>query len=63
MLVVAGCDKVVRVYNVVNRRLIRQFYGNKDKILSVAFSYDGSYVASGGVDCVFRIYSLNYDHI
>ena len=58
MLVVAGWDKIVRVYDVSTLKLVREFYGSKDQILAVAFSYDGNNVASGGTDSILRLYSL-----
>ena len=49
---------MVRVYETKTWKLIREFSGNRDYILSVTFSHDGTKVASGGIDSILRVYSL-----
>ncbi len=53
----AACDSdQIKVYDPVSGRLIRALSGHKGDSVSVDFSLDGKYIASGGADTTVRIW-------
>ena len=48
----------MRVFDLENKSF-ESFEGNKGNINSVAFSFDGQYIGSGGDDKIIRIFNIN----
>jgi len=59
VIVSAGCDGVVKVWNLSNCKLKYTLKGHKGRINCVALSPDGSLCASGGKDCKAMLWDLN----
>ena len=58
MLVSAGGDQVVKLWDVATRQEIHSFRGHKDWISSVAFSNDGHYIVSASVDKAVKVWEV-----
>jgi len=59
IIVSAGWDKVVKVWNLTNCRLKTNHYGHKGYLNAVTVSPDGSLCASGGKDGQAMLWDLN----
>ena len=54
-LATAGSDGMIRVWRVVDGRLLRSLRGHTGAVWSIAFSPNGQLIASGGADGSLRI--------
>jgi len=59
IVVSAGWDKLVKVWNLANCKLIRDFVGHNGYLNAVTVSPDGSLCASGGRDQIAMLWDLN----
>ncbi|KAE9531268.1 hypothetical protein AGLY_010474 [Aphis glycines] len=59
IIVSAGWDKVVKVWNLTNCRIKTNHYGHTGYLNTVTVSPDGSLCASGGKDCKAMLWDLN----
>jgi len=53
-----GGDRLMKLWDLKTRRVIRQFAGHEKPVWSVAFTPDGKYGVSGGYDKVIKIWNL-----
>ncbi len=58
-LVSGGSDCCVKVWDLENRRQIKNLLGHHSSVASVAISNDGKYLASGSDDFVIRIWTMD----
>jgi U3 small nucleolar RNA-associated protein 21 len=58
LLVTASGDLVVRVYDVISAKLVRQFDGPKDRITDICFSADGKWILLSSMDGTIRIWDV-----
>lgn len=59
IIVSAGYDRVVKVWNLANCKLMSNLLGHTGYINSLTVSPDGSLCASGGKDCTAMLWDLN----
>jgi guanine nucleotide-binding protein subunit beta-2-like 1 protein len=59
LIVSAGWDKVVKVWNLTHCRLVTNLYGHTGYVNTVTVSPDGSLCASGGKDGTAMLWDLN----
>ncbi|WP_145427184.1 redoxin domain-containing protein [Symmachiella dynata] len=57
-VVSGGNDSVIRLWDAVTGREIRQFEGHEAKILTLAFSADGQHILSGSTDASVRLWDV-----
>jgi guanine nucleotide-binding protein subunit beta-2-like 1 protein len=58
-IVSAGWDKLVKVWNLTNCKLRCNLVGHSGYVNTVAVAPDGSLCASGGKDCIARLWDLS----
>jgi U3 small nucleolar RNA-associated protein 21 len=58
LLVTASDDLVVRVYDVISAKRVRQFDGPKDRITDICFSADGKWILLSSMDGTIRIWDV-----
>lgn len=58
MLLSAGNDNTVRVWDVATRRLLKTLRGHAGRVLACAFAPDGARVLSGSYDHLVKIWSI-----
>jgi len=61
LLVSAGWDNVVKVWNLTNCKLKTNHFGHNGHLNTVTISPDGSLAASGGQDSKAMLWDLNHD--
>jgi len=59
LIISAGWDKLVKVWNLTNCKLRTNHYGHNAYLNTVTVSPDGSLCASGGRDCQAMLWDLN----
>jgi len=59
LLVTAGDDKTVRVWDVASAKQLRAFQGHQTKLIAVAVRPDGRQIASASDDGGIRVWDLN----
>jgi hypothetical protein len=58
--VLAGCDSnQLRVYDPASGKLLMTLSGHEGDVISVTFSFDGKYLATGSVDTTVRIWDAS----
>jgi WD40 repeat protein len=56
----AACDRnLLNVYDAVSGKLVRALSGHEGDVLSVTFSHDGKYIATGGGDTTVRMWDAS----
>jgi WD40 repeat protein len=55
-LAIGGNDKLVRIWNIINKKETFVYYGHNGYVLSVAWSPDGTRVASAGIDRSIQVW-------
>jgi len=63
LLVSAGTDGTLRLWDGNGNALVRQFASLDDRVLAVAFSPDGQTILSGGADGVGRLWNLDGEQL
>ena len=53
-----GGDDLGYVWDITNGEMIMKLDGHTDSVTNVAFSHDGSYLATGGMDGQVRVWSV-----
>ena len=53
----SSADQTIRLWNIAERKEIRQLKGHAGAVYSVAYSFDGKQLVSGGVDKVLRLWN------
>lgn len=57
--VAAVCDDFsIRVFDVSMGRLVRHFAGHTNKVTDIAFSEDGRWLVTSGMDCAVCVWDL-----
>jgi len=56
--IASGSDYNVRIWDAVSRRVLHTYSGHAGKVLSVAFSRDGKFLASGGKDNMVFVWDI-----
>lgn len=59
LLLSAGADGTIRLWDVEKRKEIRQFVGHVGRVLTVAVTPDGSRLLSGGDDSTIRLWDVS----
>ena len=62
-IVTGGYDAIVRLWNVHDRTLVREFKGHVGTVWTVAMSSDGNKIASGGNDGIVNIWDLKIGNL
>lgn len=58
LVAVASDDMVIRCFDVMALRLVRQFTGHLDRITDLSISEDGKWLVSSGMDSTLRIWDI-----
>ena len=58
-----GGDDRAYIWDANSGQLIKEFAGHGDSVASLAFSFDGKYVASGGMDGIAHVYHLDSEKV
>ncbi|XP_078434530.1 transducin family protein / WD-40 repeat family protein [Wolffia australiana] len=58
LLATAAVDMVLRVFDVVNLRMVRKFEGHTDRITDLCFSEDGKWLLSSSMDGTLRVWDV-----
>jgi len=58
LLATVADDFVIRLYDVVTLKMVREFRGHTDRITDLCFSEDGKWVISSSMDGSLRIWDV-----
>lgn len=58
LLATVSDDMVLRVYDVIAAKLVRQFDGHNDRVTDLCFSEDGKWILSSAMDGTVRIWDV-----
>ncbi|CAB0011603.1 unnamed protein product, partial [Nesidiocoris tenuis] len=61
-LITGADDDLVKVWSVVDGRLLNSFRGAEAEITDLAISYDNTLVAAGSLDKIIRVWNLQYGY-
>ncbi|KAJ3305677.1 general transcription repressor [Blyttiomyces sp. JEL0837] len=62
-LATGSLDRMVRIWDLRNGRLLERFEGHRDSVYSVAFSPDGRSLVSGSLDKTLKVWDLSHETI